>query len=361
MVIVGLDTAENHRLLDQRKFLNHGDRMKALIKKLVEAYGPSGREEAVREIIRAEVKKFSDGMYVDALGNLIVHKGRSSDAGSGGGKKIMIAAHMDEIGLVASHIDENGFIRFTTIGGVRPHSLIGGRVRFMDNTPGLIYAEPMANPSDLAPIEKMYIDVGASSKKNCPVKVGDVAAFDRPYLEMGDRLVAKSLDDRIGCAVAIASLIELKSTPHEVYFVFTTQEEVGTRGAGTSAYGIDPDLGFSIDVTAWGDTPNANKFEMALGKGPAIKIRDGGMISDPRVVEWMIRTAEKNKIPYQREVLTGGTTDARAMQLVRAGVPVGCVSIPCRYVHAPSEMVDYNDVTEAVHLIVSLLSKPVEL
>jgi endoglucanase len=145
-----------------------------------------------------------------------------------------------------------------------------------------------------------------------------------------------------------------------VYFVFTTQEEVGTRGAETSAYGIDPHLGFSIDVTGWGDTPGQKGFTMDLGKGPAIKIKDGGMLSDPRIVNWMVSTAEKAGLPYQREVLLGGTTDARAMQLARAGVPVGCISIPCRYVHSPSEMVDYNDVQNAVKLIVALLSGPVD-
>jgi endoglucanase len=169
------------------------------------------------------------------------------------------------------------------------------------------------------------------------------------------------MDDRIGCAVAIEALRALKSTPHEVYFVFTTQEEVGTRGAETSAYGIDPDLGFSIDVTGWGDTPGQKYFEMNLGKGPAIKIKDGGMLADSRIIDWMIKTAEKAKLPYQREVLLGGSTDARAMQLVRSGVPVGCISIPCRYVHSPSEMVDYNDVQNAVKLVTALLSNPVEL
>ncbi len=239
---------------------------------------------------------------------------------------------------------------------------MGGRVRFLDGTPGIIYAEPADKPGELPAIEKMFIDVGASSRKDCPVKLGDVAAFDRPYLEMGDRLVAKSIDDRIGCLVAIEALRALKATPHEVYFVFTTQEEVGTRGAGTAAYGVDADLGFSIDVTAWGDTPGMfPKFDVALGKGPAIKIRDSGMISDPRIVRWMTATAESEKIPYQREVLLAGSTDARSMQLARAGMPVGCVSIPCRYVHAPSEMVDYNDVKNAVRLVTALLSKPVEI
>lgn len=329
--------------------------MKQLLQKLTETFGPSGHESAVRELIRAEVQPLADEIRVDALGNLIVRKGK-------GGKKIMIAAHMDEIGLVASHIDENGFVRFTSIGGVRAFNLMGGRVRFLDGTPGIIYAEPADKPGELPAIEKMFIDVGASSRKDCPVKLGDVAAFDRPYLEMGDRLVAKSIDDRIGCLVAIEALRTLKTTPHEVYFVFTTQEEVGTRGAGTAAYGVDADLGFSIDVTAWGDTPGMfPKFDVALGKGPAIKIRDSGMISDPRIVRWMTETAESEKIPYQREVLLAGSTDARSMQLARAGMPVGCVSIPCRYVHAPSEMVDYNDVKNAVKLVTALLSKPVEI
>ena len=332
--------------------------MKKLLQKLTETFGPSGFESAVREIVRAEVQPLADEIRVDALGNLIVRKGTLTPAG----RKIMIAAHLDEIGLVASHIDENGFVRFTTIGGVRAFNLMGGRVRFLNGAPGIIYAEPTDKPGELPSIEKMFMDVGASSRKDCPVKVGNVAAFDRPYIEMGDRLVAKSLDDRIGCLVAIEALRALKSTPHEIYFVFTTQEEVGTRGAGTAAYGLDPDLGFSIDVTAWGDTPAMfPKFDVALGKGPAIKIRDTGMISDPRIVHWMVETAESEKIPYQREVLLAGSTDARSMQLARAGVPVGCISIPCRYVHAPSEMVDFKDVKNAIKLVVALLSKPVEL
>jgi endoglucanase len=270
---------------------------------------------------------------------------------------------MDEIGLIATHIDENGFIRFTTIGGVYPQMLMGARVRFYSGLPGVVHTEPLEKPADTPSVEKMFIDVGATSRKDCSIKIGEVAAFERPFLDLGERIVAKSMDDRIGCLVAIEALRALKSTPHEVYFVFTTQEEVGTRGAETSAFGIDPDLGFSIDVTGWGDTPGrvGKGFEMFLGKGPAIKIKDGGMLSDPRIVDWMIRTAENAKLPYQREVLLGGTTDARAMQLVRAGIPVGCISIPCRYVHSPSEMVDYNDVRNAVKLVTALLSNSVDL
>lgn len=331
--------------------------MKQLIQKLTETFSPSGYESIIRDVIRAEVQPLADEIRVDALGSLIVHK---KPSGKGAAKRIMIAAHMDEIGVIATHIDENGFVRFAAIGGVYPRNLPGGRVRFFNGTPGVIGLEPTEKPGETQPLEKCYIDVGATSSKNHPIKIGDVAGFDRSFLDLGDRLVAKSMDDRIGCAVAIEALRALKSTPHDVYVVFTTQEEVGTRGAETSAYGIDPDLGFSIDVTAWGDTPGMRDFKMDLGKGPAIKIKDGGMLSDPRIVKWMVAAAEKAKIPYQREVLLGGTTDARAMQLVRAGVPVGCISIPCRYVHSPSEMVDYNDVQNAVKLIALLLSNPLD-
>ena len=308
----------------------------------------------IRGVIRAEIKEFADEIHVDALRNLIARKGK-------GGTRVMVAAHMDEIGLMATHVDKKGFVRFTGIGGVYPRNLPGGRVRFVNGTRGVIGLDGGTFGNDLPPLDKMFIDVGASSKDDCPIKTGDVAAFERPFLDLGNRVVAKSMDDRIGCAVAIEALRALKSTPNEVYFVFTTQEEVGTRGAQTSAYGIDPDLGFSIDVTGWGDTPGQRDFDVALGKGPAIKIRDGGMLSDPRIIDWMIRTAEKNKIPYQREVLLGGTTDARAMQLVRGGIPVGCISIPCRYVHSPSEMIDYGDVQNAVKLVAALLRTPIKL
>jgi endoglucanase len=237
----------------------------------------------------------------------------------------------------------------------------GGRVRFLNGTVGVLGYDNLGNINELPTLDKVYIDVGATSKKDCAVKVGDVAAFDRPYVEAGNRLIAKSMDDRVGVLVAIEALRALKSTPHDVYFVFTTQEEVGTRGAATSAFGIDPDVGIAVDVTSTGDTPGSLKMEMRLGKGPCVKIQDSGAISDPRVVKWMISSAEKNKIPYQREVLLMGGTDARAIQLARAGVPAGCISIPLRYVHSPSEMADYSDVQNSVKLLTALLKAPIDL
>jgi len=331
--------------------------MKPLLQKLTETFSPSGYESAVREVIRKKIEPLADEIRVDALGNLIARKGKLGK----NGKKIMLAAHMDEIGLIATHVDENGFIRFTTLGGVRPHTLLGGRVRLADGRPGIIGGERMTDMTKAYTFEQLFIDVGAVSRKDCPVKVGEVAAFERPFLDLGNRLVAKAMDDRIGCAILIETLRGLKTSPHELYFVFSTQEEVGIRGVTGAAYGLDPDLGLAVDVTATGDTPKGRKMEVGLGKGPAVKVKDGGMIADPRIVDWMIRAADKAKLPYQREVLEGGTTDARAMQLARSGVPVGCLSIPCRYVHSPSEMVDYDDVQNGVKLLTALLSAPVEI
>jgi endoglucanase len=219
----------------------------------------------------------------------------------------------------------------------------------------------LEDPGKVPTIAQMYIDTGSTSRKDSPVRVGEIAAFDRPFVDLGKRLVSKAMDDRIAVAILIETMRKLQNSPNENYFVFSTQEEVGTRGAATAAYSVDPELGIAVDVTGSGDTPKGAVMAVALGKGPAIKVRDGGMLADPRVVDWMVRTAEKAKLPFQLEVLEAGTTDARAIQVTRAGIPSGCVSIPCRYIHSPSEMVDYDDVQNAVSLLVALLSEPVDL
>ena len=335
--------------------------MKRLLQQLTETFGPSGYEDNVRALVRAEVESLADEVRVDTLGSLIARKKPSKPSSET--KKIMIAAHMDEIGLIVSLVDEIGFVRFSPIGTVFRRYVPGGRVRFLNGTQGVIGFDRLDNINELPTLDKVYIDVGATNKKNCPVRIGDVAAFERPFMEMGTRLVAKSMDDRDGVVVAIETLraLQEQSTPHDLYFVFTTQEEVGTRGAGASAYGVDPDVGIAVDVTPTGDTPNALKMEMALGNGPCVKFQDVGAISDPRVVQWMIAAAEKNKIPYQREVLLVGGTDAKAIQSVRAGVPIGCISIPVRYVHSPSEMVDITDVQNTVRLLTAVLRTPINL
>lgn len=235
--------------------------MKQLLQTLTETFGPSGYEDEVRKIVRSEVETLADEVRVDTLGNLIARKRPSKLTQAT--KKVMIAAHMDEIGVIANHVDENGFVRFSPIGGVFRRYVVGGRVRFLNGTQGVIGFDRLDNLNELPTLDKVYIDVGATSPKDCPVKIGDVAAFERLYTELGNRLVAKSMDNRVGVLVAIETLRALKSTLYDLYFVFTTQEEVGVRGATTSAYGVDPDLGIALDVCSTGDTPNAQRMEMA--------------------------------------------------------------------------------------------------
>jgi len=333
------------------------DFMKQLLETLTETFGPSGYEDEVRKVILKEIKSIADETRVDALGNLIARKRATKNVKNP--KKIMLAAHMDEIGVIASHIDKNGFIRFSNVGGTFGRYTLGARVRFMNGVTGVVGYDRLENIDSILPINKMYIDVGAKSKQDCPIKVGDFGAFERSFIDMGNRWVAKSMDDRSGVVVLIETMRAIKSSPHDLYFVFTTQEEVSLRGAKSAAYSIDPDIGIAVDVTATGDTPASIKMAMELGNGPCVKIRDSGMISDPRVIDWMIQTAEKSKIPYQREVLVGGTTDASVIQISRSGVMAGALSIPCRYVHSASEMVDVDDLKNSVKLLTAMLSKPI--
>jgi endoglucanase len=335
--------------------------MKSLIKKLVETPGPSGYEAQVRSVVRAEVEPFADEVRVDNLGNLIVRKGEKKS----NGLRVMLAAHIDEIGLIVTHIDDYGFARFLPVGAVRPGVCLSSRVRFLNGALGVIGVERLSDPGKVPAFEQMFIDFGVANRKACPVRVGDLAVFERPFQELGERLVAKALDDRISVAILIETLRQLhqqaNASLHELYFAFSVQEEVGVRGATTAAYGIDPDLGLAVDVTGAGDTPKGARMEVSLGKGPAIKVRDQGMLADPRLVRWLVRTAEEAGLPYQMEILERGGTDARAIQLTRAGVPAGCLSIPGRYIHTPSEMVDFGDVQNAVRLLVELLRKPIRL
>jgi putative aminopeptidase FrvX len=329
--------------------------MKPLIKKLVDSYGPSGSEEQIRDLIRGEIKGAADYVTVDPLGNLIAVIKKKSKSG----KKVMLAAHMDEIGIIATHIDAKGFVRFLPIGGVYFNSLVGERVRFANGAIGVInHEERKATPTAF---DQLYLDMGATSPADCPVKVGDAAGFYRPFEEAGNRMVAKSMDDRVGCAILIEVMRQLKRTPHEVQFAFTVQEEVGTRGAGPAGFGLEPDIAIAVDVTMTGDTPKGPRMAVSLGNGAAIKVRDGGMLADPRIVSLFEQRAGEGKILSQREVLEGGTTDARAIQLARGGVPAGCISIPCRHIHTPSEMVDLRDVQACVNLLTYTLERPIEL
>lgn len=324
--------------------------MKELIKRLVEAYGPAGSEENVRELIAAEVKPYVDEVKTDALGNLIAIKR------GGGSQKLMLSSHMDEIGVMVTHIDDDGFLRFYGVGGISPFNLLGNRCYFANGTVGVFGAERLDAMKDLS-INKMYIDIGVSSKEEAQkkVRIGDTAAIKREFTDLGDRLVSKAMDNRISCAVLIKALQQVEKPVYDIYAVFSAQEEVGLRGARTAAYGITPDLGIAIDVTGTGDTPKSATMDVALGQGPTVKVRDSSLICTPAVRRFMEEVAQKHDIPYQLEVLERGGTDGGAIQMTKSGIPAGVMSIPCRYIHSPSEMVDYGDVQKGVQFIVKIM------
>jgi len=325
--------------------------MKDLIKKLTEEYGPSGSEHKVVQIIKEEIAPFVDEAKIDKMGSLVATK-------KGAGARAMLAAHMDEIGLIVTHIDKEGFLRFSAVGGVSSFRLSGLRVAFSNGQVGVINLEKVDDPAR-ARMDRMFIDIGATSKEDAESKVsiGDFAVFRQDFVDLGDRVIAKAMDDRIGCAILIETAKRLKSSSNEVHFVFTVQEEVGCRGAGTSAYAIEPDLGIAVDVTRTGDTPEAATMEVSLGKGAAIKVKDSGIIAHPKVRSYLVETAKESDIPYQLEILEAGGTDAGPVQRSRGGVPAGVVSIPTRHLHSPSEMVDMGDVEACVRLLTAAMEK----
>ena len=328
--------------------------MKELLEKLTTAFGPSGYEGKVRDLILENVRDYADEYRIDALGNLIVRKGTKKE----NGKRVMVSAHMDEIGLMVTHVDENGFAYVTQIGGVRPLNCVSNRVVFENGTKGMICSRETA-PDKLA-MDKLYVDTGASSREDCPVRIGDTAVFVGEFVDMGSRWMSKTLDDRVGCLIGIESLKALKDSPNEVWFVFSVQEEVGLRGAKTSAYSIDPEIGIALDVTISNDTPGLIEHSPKFGAGPCIKAKDGSLIGTPWLNRALYDAAERAGVPYQIEVLRYAGTDAGAINLTKSGVPSSAVSVACRYVHTPSEMVHAEDVKQSILLLTEFLSKEIK-
>ncbi|MCX7941488.1 MAG: M42 family metallopeptidase [Dictyoglomaceae bacterium] len=329
--------------------------MKDLVKKLTQTSSPSGRESEIRNIILDEVKDFIDGYEIDKLGNLIVWKKGRSD------EKLLLDAHMDEIGVVATYIDDKGFIRIEPVGGISPYNLLGSTISF-PNVKGIVGVEGETQ-EDLAKnirelnFDKIFVDIGVGDKERAEelVHPGTFGVYDAPFIDLGERIVSKAMDDRIGCAIIIEVLKRSKPY-HNLYATFSVQEEVGLVGASTVAFNIKPDMAIAVDVTSYSDTPKGNKrMSLILGKGPAIKIKDSASISDRRVVEKLRSIAEKNNIPYQIEVLLRGGTNAAVLQTTGEGIVSGTLSIPTRYVHSPHEMVDLKDVENAVRLLVLLV------
>ena len=322
-----------------------------LTKRLVETWGPPGYEHRIRETIREEVSDLADEIWIDGLGNLVCRVGS-------GGKKVLIAAHMDEIGLMANYQEpESGYLRFASLGGLRNDTLNGNRVLFEDGTVGVIAVQSGGGKA----LSDFYIDVQTDSGENA-TPVGQPAGFMREMQVRGRRIIAKSLDDRIGCVVAIETMRRLEQQmPNELYFAFTVQEEVGLRGAKTAAQGVHPDIGIAIDVTGSGDQIRGQKMQVKLGGGAAIKVHDPGLIVPLAIKDWMVDRCEADGIPYQLELLAGGTTDASAIQMADAGVPSGCISIPTRYLHTTSETVDIGDVQACIDLLTGLLANDIAI
>lgn len=317
-----------------------------LIKKLTGVYGVSGSEEGIRDVIEKEIRGKVDEIRVDTMGNLIAVK-------KGTGKKIMIAAHMDEIGLMATYIDDKGFIRVANIGGIAPHYALSHRVMFQNGTIGVLFYEEKLNDMKNLKLSNMYVDIGATSREEAEkkIRIGDTACFMGEAVLQGDLVISKALDDRSGCAIMIKTIQNLPKTDNEIYFVFTVQEEVGLRGAKTAAFQLEADIGIAIDVTDTGDTPECKPMELKVGKGPAIKIKDNSLICHKEVVKLMEDSAKKNNIPYQFEVLEMGGTDAGAIHLTGGGIPSGAISIATRYIHSPSESCSLSDLENAVKLL----------
>lgn len=331
--------------------------MLTLIKTLAEAWGPPGFEHHIRNLIRAEVETLADEITVDPLGNLICRVGN-------GPQRIMTAAHMDEIGLIVGHLDRQGFARFAQIGTLFPAALLGARIRFENGVIGTIGVDHQySKRRELPAVSGFYIDISQGAQGNADVQAGDPGALVGDVITRGDRIIGKSLDNRVGCAIQIEAMRRVKAqgTPHSVYFVFTVQEEVGTRGAGPAAYGVEPDLAIAVDGAAAGDVPHGRETAITLGGGVAIKARDAGLIVPAAVKEWMIRRAKDAGIPYQIEVVEGASTDGKAMQNARAGVPTGGIGYPLRYAHTTGETADQRDIHAAVDLLVALLTQEVRL
>ena len=328
--------------------------MKELLAELTHTFGPSGYEDRVRDLIIENIKNHADEYRVDALGNLIARKGTKKP----GGKRVMISAHMDEIGLMVTHVDENGFASVASIGGVMPNNLVSNRVIFENGTEGMICARDV-DSGRTPTMDQIYVDTGAGSRDESKVKTGDPAVFVGAFADMGSRWMSKTMDDRIGCLIAIETLKAIKDSPNELYFVFSVQEEVGPRGAKTAAYAIDPDIGLAIDVTLCNDTPGLLDRSPRMGAGPCIKAKDAGLIGTPWLNNALYDAAERAGVPYQVEVLRLAETDAGVINLTRSGVPSSAVSVACRYVHSPSEMVDVSDVKHAIQLLTEFLSEEI--
>ena len=329
-----------------------------LLADICEIPGAPGFEQRIREKIISEVKPFADELTTDAMGNIIAIKKGSED------KKVLVAAHMDEISFIVTHIDDEGFVRFHPLGGFDPKTLTAQRVIIhgKQDIMGVMGTKPIhvMTPEErkkMPEISDFFIDTGrAKDEVSKLIAVGDPITRERKLIDLGDCVNSKSIDNRVSVYILIEALKQLKNTkvPYDIYGVFTVQEEVGLRGAMTAASGVDPDFGIVLDVTMAYDLPNALPHERVtqIGKGAAIKVLDGSTICDYRMVRFMTELAEKNEISYQKEILPAGGTDGAAIQRYsKGGAITGGVSIPCRYLHQVIETAHKEDISACINLL----------
>ncbi len=345
-----------------------GESEMELLKKLCETAGIAGHEDAIREVVRAELTPFCDEIRQDALGNVIARRPGTADI-DGKRPSVMIAAHMDEIGFMVSHVDsESGFLRLNPVGGFDPKTLIAQRVWVhAESGPlrGVMGSKPIhvmdeAEKKRKPDIKRIFVDLGLPGEKVAElVEIGDMVTLERDFAPLGDAVTGKALDDRAGVYVMIEAIRALgeEEIAADVYAVATVQEEVGVRGAQTSAFGIEPDLAVALDVTIAADVPEAKSHEQItkLGDGVAIKLMDGNSISDRALVKLCRKLAKEKDISHQLEILPRGGTDAGAIQRSRAGVRTVVLSIPTRYVHSTVETAHTKDFEAAVTLLTELL------
>ena len=325
------------------------------LKTLCRSSSVSGREENIRNTLTELISPLADEVYTDALGNLIaLRKGSSKQA-----QKVMLCAHMDEIGFMVTFIEDDGYIRITPIGGINSAAAAYSEVISEKGVRGIIAPNGDVKPADYA-LGKFYIDIGATSKKEAErkVSIGDFFVCE-PTLNrlVGKKVCGRPLDDRIGCAalLKIAEYFKNNAPENDVYYVFSVQEEVGCRGAKTAAFGISADYGLVFDVTGTGDTPSAKPMACKVGGGAAIKIKDNSVICHKDVVDCLISLAKENKIAHQCEILTYGGTDTSAIQMTGVGARVGALSIPTRYIHSSTEMLDLSDAEACVNLAIKFV------
>ena len=332
-----------------------------LLKRLTEASGVSGNEKEVRNIILEEIKDFVDEINVDRLGNIIAYK-----RGKNNPKKLMLTAHMDEVGLMITHIDDMGLLKFTTVGGIDKRILVSKPVIIgKDKIPGVIGAKPIhlqkkEEWKKALDMDKLYIDIGVDTREEAEklINIGDYVAFDSEYVEFGEKLVkAKALDNRVGCCLLIELIKEIEDV--DFYAVFTVMEEIGLVGAGPAAYRVNPDIGIILEGTLCYDMPklDSHLIPTTLHKGPAISLIDKTTLFNRDFRQKIVKIAEENNIPYQYRKTAMGGNDSGKIHISKEGSITAAISVPCRNIHSPTSVMSKNDYENTFKLLKAILLK----